>query len=149
MHPLTYRRTTMRARKRWAGILVLVMGLIGTSAIAAQDPGTPEELNRKLNDTLVQLKAAQDRKNELATENEKLSARVAELEKQAAESARREASWSEQTYRLRVHYSAWQSFLRRYPQLLEKWKLFLDCDPLSAPSSLPEMFEQASPLPAP
>jgi DNA repair ATPase RecN len=115
----------------------------------AQEQTSPEELNRRYNDTLNQLRAAQDRKNELATENEKLTARVTDLEKQLDEARRQAATFSEQTFRLRVHYAAWLSFVRRYPLLLEKWKLFVEGDPLAAPSSLPEMLDPTSPLSVP
>jgi hypothetical protein len=60
------------------GIFVILVGFSGTDALA-QHP-RPEQLREQLDDTLRQLQAAQDRKNELATENEKLLARIAQLE---------------------------------------------------------------------
>src|SRR5262245_48165835 len=98
----------------------------------AQEQPSAEELNRKYADALSQLHAAQDRKNELASENETLKKRVEQLEKQLADVNRQAATWSEQTFRLRVHYAAWQAFLQRYPLLLEKWKIFVESDPLAA-----------------
>jgi predicted RNase H-like nuclease (RuvC/YqgF family) len=118
------------------GVVVAVLSL--TEVATAQDAtSNPEELNRKYQDALAQLKSAQDRKNELANENEKLNAKVADLEKQLEELRRQSATWSEQTWRLRAHYAAWEAFLKRSPQMLEKWKLFLESDPLAAPSELP------------
>jgi hypothetical protein len=109
---------------------------------AAQDPSNnPDELNRKYQDALAQLKAAQDRKNELAIENEKMSARISELEKQLEESKRLSATFALQTFKLRSHYAAWEAFVKRYPTMSERWKLFLEADPLATPSQLPEMFE--------
>jgi peptidoglycan hydrolase CwlO-like protein len=124
---------------RWSWALALMLAMSG-SAAAQNATDNPEELNRKYQDALAQLKAAQDRKNELATENEKLAARIAELERQNEEMKREVATFAEQTWRLRMHYAAWESFLRRrQPQLLEKWKLFLERDPLTAPTTLPEI----------
>ena len=124
-------------RLSWALAIVLAMSGWAAGQNASDNP---EELNRKYQDALAQLKAAQDRKNELATENEKLTARIAELEKQNEELRRQAATFAEQTWKLRMHYAAWESFLkRRSPQLLEKWRVFLERDPLSAPSGLPDL----------
>jgi len=117
-------------------------------AMAQDQTNNPEELNRKYQDALAQLKSAQDRKNELAAENEKLHARIADLEKQLDESKRTAATWSEQTFRLRSHYAAWHAFLRRYPVMLERWKLFIEADPLAVPSELPEMLDPQASLKA-
>src|SRR5262252_25046 len=57
-------------------------------ALAQDQNNNPEDINRKYQDALAQLKSAQDRKNELAAENEKLHARIADLEKQLDEQKR-------------------------------------------------------------
>jgi hypothetical protein len=54
----------------------------GATIALAQDANNPEQLKKLYDDALAQLKAAQDRKNELATQNEQLTAKVAELQKQ-------------------------------------------------------------------
>jgi chromosome segregation ATPase len=124
--------------------------VMATAGLAhAQDQTNPEELNRKYQDALTQLKAAQDRKNELATENEKLTARVAELEKQIEQAKRESATFAEQTYHLRVHYAAWQAFLRIHPAMLERWRLFLENSPLAFPQVPMEFLDPTDPLPAP
>jgi Tfp pilus assembly protein PilO len=123
----------------WAVALMLWMS---AWAGAQNSTDNPEDLR-------AQLKAAQDRKNELATENEHLKARVAELEKQNDELKRAAATFAEQTWKLRMHYAAWESFLKtRSPQLLEKWRLFLERDPLSAPAEFPDWPEASTTLPA-
>jgi hypothetical protein len=138
----------MRRRLLVTATVAVTMTVLSVfpAPVAAQDQSNnPEELNRKYQDALAQLKSAQDRKNELAAENEKLKASVADLEKQLNEANRQAATFAEQTFRLRSHYAAWHAFLRRYPVLLEKWKLFIESDPLAVPSELPDMVDpQAS-----
>jgi hypothetical protein len=68
-----------------------------------------------------------------------LNARVADMEKQLDEMKRQVAAVSEQTWHLRMHYAAWEAFLKRHPQWLEKWRVFLERDPLSAPADMPEI----------
>jgi len=128
--------------------LVLVAAIIfaTTAASFAQEQGNVDELNRKYQDSLAQLKAAQDRKNELATENEKLNAKIAEMQKQLEESHRQAATFAQQTFYLRSEHAAWLSFLKRYPKLGEEWKLFLESDPLAQPSNLPPMIDPHAPL---
>jgi peptidoglycan hydrolase CwlO-like protein len=134
-------------RLSWA--LAAMLAMAGWAA-AQNATDNPEELNRKYQDALAQLKAAQDRKNELATENEKLTARIAEMEKQNEEMKRQVAMHAEQTWKLRMHYAAWESFLKsRQPQLLEKWRVFLEREPLSAPSTLPEFADPKAASSAP
>jgi septal ring factor EnvC (AmiA/AmiB activator) len=125
-------------------VAAIVFAMSGWSL--AQDQGNVEELNRKYQDALAQLKAAQDRKNELATENDKLNAHVADMQKQLDELHRQAATFAQQTFDLRSEHAAWQSFLKRYPRLAEEWKLFIESDPLAAPSTLPTLIDPRSPL---
>ena len=115
---------------------VVLFGNFGPAL--AQDQPNVDDLNHKYEDALNQLKAAQDRKNELANENEQLKARLAELEKQLEEAKRQAAGFAEQTFYLRSHYAAWQSFMKRYPHFAERWKAFLESDLLSVPSQAPD-----------
>ncbi len=131
---------------RWLWAAAVVLGAVSWSA--AQDQASPDELNHKYQDALTQLKAAQDRKNELATENDRLNAKLAELEKQIAEANRQAAGFAERTFQLRSNYAAWQSFLKRYPHLLEKWNLFIESDPLAAPADLPDLPPPATTAPS-
>jgi|SRR5687767_14360841 hypothetical protein len=133
-------------RRRAATVaVVLLLGISsGAPHVRAQDQANPEDLNRKYQDALAQLKAAQDRKNELANENEQLKARIAELEKQADEHRRAAAEYASTTFFYRSHYAAWQTFIERYPQLKARWRVFLEGD-LLAPDDMPEMID-ISPL---
>jgi uncharacterized protein HemX len=126
-------------------LLLVAAILFATSGLAfAQDQG--EDLNKKYQDALAQLKAAQDRKNELATENEKLNAHVADLQKQLDESHRAASNFALQTFQLRSEHAAWTTFLKRYPRLAIQWKLFIESDPLAAPATLPDIVDPKAPL---
>jgi predicted nuclease with TOPRIM domain len=126
-----------------------VMAVALTAGFAfAQDANNPEQVKKLYQDALAQLKAAQDRKNELATQNEQLAAKVAELQKQldAARSEmlelkRQDAESAEKTFYLRSHHAAWQTFVDRYPELKARWKQFMEKDVLAAGNELPELSE--------
>jgi hypothetical protein len=128
-------------------VVAVVMATAGLAR--AQEQLNPEELNRKYQDALTQLKAAQDRKNELATENERLTAKIAELEKQVDQSKRESATFAEQTFHLRMHYYAWQSFLKIHPAMMERWRIFLENSPLAFPQMPLEWLDPANPMPTP
>ena len=131
--------------------LLLVAAIIfsTTGWAAAQDQGgNVDELNRKYQDALAQLKAAQDRKNELATENEKLNARLTEMQKQMDDSHRQAATFAMQSFQLRSEHAAWLAFLKRYPKLSQQWQLFIESDPLAQPTTLPSYVDPKAPLAA-
>lgn len=132
---------------RWMWVVAMVMATAGLAR--AQEQLNPEELNRKYQDALTQLKAAQDRKNELATENERLTARIAELEKQIDQAKRESATFAERTFNLRVHYYAWQTFLKFHPVMQERWRIFLENSPLAFPQMPSELLDPANPMPTP
>lgn len=118
--------------------------LLTASLAFGQDTNNPEELKKMHAEAMVQLKAAQDRKNELAAENEKLSARVVELEKQLGDRDQQIAAFSERTWFLRSHYAAWNKFMDRYPQMKERWNAFMSGKVLDAPTTLPAMEDVAT-----
>ena len=129
---------------KWlCAVMVAVISL--APAARAQDDVNPDELRRKVDAAMDQLKAAQERKNQLAAENDQLKAKVAETQKQLdaaqsqlAELQRQAAGYAEKTFYFRSHYVAWQEFLRRYPSLMAKWKVFLNNDHLTSPRDLPD-----------
>ena len=133
-----------RSPKLWClrpGVmLTLFVVAAGVSSRAlAQDGNNPDVLRKELNDTLAQLKAAQDRKSELATENEKLKQQIAGMQKEVDETRRAQATWSEQTYALRARHAAWEVFLTRNPKLKAQWDVFMEAGPLIAPNDVPEI----------
>src|SRR5687767_13747814 len=138
----------------WAMTAVaLTIGTVGTGLAFAQDANNPEQVKKLYADALAQLKAAQDRKNELATQNEQLTAKVAELQKQLdqargdmLELRRQDAENAEKSFYLRSHHAAWQTFVGRYPELKARWKQFLEKDVLATGNELPEFLDPMWPL---
>lgn len=128
-------------------VYFMVVLLMTCATSLGADDVKPDDLRRMYNETLSQLRAAQDRKAELATENARLTARVAELEKQLkeqtaqADDARRQAAaLARSTYFLRTHYAAWVEFLQFYPLIRLEWDVFLDrVPPLSPELEMPPM----------
>ncbi|MGA3066537.1 MAG: hypothetical protein ABSF29_06790 [Tepidisphaeraceae bacterium] len=123
-------------RRVW---IVLALALLASPTIAqADDEVKPEDLQKMYKDTLVQLKAAQDRKAELA-------ARVADLEKQlqAANAQndqlkRQTADFADKTYFLRSYYAAWLEFVSTRPKTKIDWDIFLNSDvPLTPANQVP------------
>lgn len=134
--------------------VLLAMLLIPLSNLRADEPVKPEQLKKAYDDALVQLKAAQDRKAELAKENEALTVKAEELKKQLAASqtelnaAKRElADYDERTFFLRSYHAAWQNFIRRYPEVMARWKIYLGNSVLTVPDSLPDVLNPEWPLP--
>jgi predicted nuclease with TOPRIM domain len=123
----------------------------------AQEAANPEQLKKLYDDALAQLKAAQDRKNELAQQNEQLTAKVTDLQKQLdalrgemLELKRRDAENAEKSFYYRSHHAAWQSFVENYPELKARWKQFLESDLLSGHAELPALADPRFPAaPAP
>jgi hypothetical protein len=110
-------------------------------------------LKKLYEDALAQLKAAQDRKNELAKQNEQLTAKAADLQKQldAAKSEmqelrRRDAENAEKNFNLRSHHAAWQAFVERYPELKARWTRFLERDILAAGNEMPQLMDADWPM---
>ena len=141
----------------WVAAAVAVSAVSLTAGLAAaQEAANPEQLKKLYGDALAQLKAAQDRKNDLAQQNEQLTARVQELEKQLAtlrgemvELKRGDAEAAEKTFLLRSHFAAWNDFVDRYPELKARWKRFLQTDLLNPRNDLPTWPDPWSPPPRP
>jgi len=131
---------------RWlVAIAVCLSALVGSAW--ADDQLKPEEVRQKYDETLVQLRAAQDRKAELAQENQKLvlenqrlvretqqlTARIAEVEKllpqmqMQIDSKQKECeSFTDAAYFWRWRYLAWTAFLEQFPALQSQWEMYLD-----------------------
>jgi chromosome segregation ATPase len=116
---------------RYVGIWAAMVLMVGAAAWG-QDDIKPEDLKKQLQETVNQLKAAQDRKSELAKENAELTIKVADLEKQhnddtaqLAELKIEVASFAERTFFLRSHYNAWLQFIVENPLARLQWDLFL------------------------
>ena len=84
-----------------------------------------------LKETEQKLKDAQDRKAELAKENTKLTAQIAELQKtNKTQSAQIEdlktqiAGFADKTLFLTTHYNTWKQFIAANPAIKAQWELF-------------------------
>ncbi len=119
---------------RWLCVIALVVAFSGGVSLA--DDVKPDQLKKMYDEAVAQLQSAQDRKNELAMENEKLTAKLAEMQKQLDAAHANEITFAERTYQWRATQAAWEQFLKRYPVLLGQWEAFLKQDLLS-PASLP------------
>lgn len=118
--------------RRWS---VAAWGAIvcASASLAMAQNESPDQLRRMYTDTLHQLQEAQDRKNQLAAENDKLNARLADLQKQldAARAAlqdnqRQSADFAGRTFDLRAQTGAWQAFISHDPVLQRRWERFLE-----------------------
>jgi Skp family chaperone for outer membrane proteins len=123
---------------RWF-YFTLALLISGATAWGADDV-KPEDYKRLYNDTLGELRVAQDRKAELATQNARLTARVTELEKQLKDQTvqlddakRLAAALARSTYFLRTNYAVWVQFLRFNPLIRLEWDLFMDRIPPLSP----------------
>ena len=108
----------------------------------AQEGPTVEQMKKMYDDALQQLKASQERKNQLAAENEKLKQQIDVMGKEMAavkgelQTLRQaDAGYAERTFFLRSHYMAWQSFARANPEIALRWRLFLESTYLLSPVS--------------
>lgn len=117
-------------------LAALALGAWSARRVVAQDENRPDQLRRMYDDTKRQLQEAQDRKNQLAAENDKLNARLLDLQKQLdlahqkLDEANRQLSaqagdFAERTFLLRSHWIAWQNFVASDSQLQQRWDLFL------------------------
>jgi predicted nuclease with TOPRIM domain len=128
-------------------VLSLVVPLLASTA-SAQEAPKYEVLKKMYDDAIGSLKDAQNKKNELATKNEELAKQVADLQKQLDattrerdELQRQATTYAEKTFNLRSYYASWQEFLKKYPTLQAKWKIFLDAELLKSGNETPSLIE--------
>lgn len=115
----------------------------------AQDGLSSDQLRRMYDLAVVQLKTAQDRRNELARENEKLRTRIIQLEHVEKELQQVQAAantLADKTFQARSERAAFQEFLTANPSICLRWQVFADqsplgtaafCDPLGVDWPLP------------
>jgi chromosome segregation ATPase len=103
--------------------MAAVMGLLVLVPVArAQEGG---DLRKMYQDALAQLKESQDRKNQLASDNTKLAAQVADLQKQLAATKRQAAEYEQKTFTARAQSAAWTIFVESYPDIWERWRQYI------------------------
>jgi hypothetical protein len=130
---------------RWILICGLMASLTGVAS--AQDEIKPDELKKLYNDTLVQLKAAQDRKAELAARVEQQEKELQTDNNQIADLQRQLADSAERTYFLRIYYNAWTQFIAAEPDIHKQWDFFLSTA-LPAPTPQSPFYDPDWPLSA-
>lgn len=126
----------------------MLLVLFSASLLHAQDEPKPEHLRKMYEDALANLKAAQDRKNDLALENEKLRAKLATMQQELDKARNELAEHAEKTFFLRAHYAAWQAFIAHYPLLAARWRSFLETDYLGSTPRSPDFMDPHWPLSA-
>jgi peptidoglycan hydrolase CwlO-like protein len=104
-------------RRMLAGLLLLAI----CSPALGDGEVNVEQLNRMYDQAVAQLRAAQDRRNELSKENEKLSAQIRDLQKQVQEA-------KGETRTIANRNATFQDFLKRYPGVDVRWRLFMRND---------------------
>ena len=96
-----------RTFARSCGVLIALS--LTSPNVHAQD-ATPEQLQVQYDEALKQLQAAQDRKNELANENEQLKRQIETLT-QIVHDTR------EQTLFLQTHFNLWRLYVTAFPEV--------------------------------
>jgi septal ring factor EnvC (AmiA/AmiB activator) len=131
-------------------LLILFALTLTCSVCVADDPPKPEVLQQMYKDTVAQLKDAQDRKNELAGQNDKLLDQVKDLQKTLADRQaeidalnRDRAELARRTLTLRAWNAAWQLFIQNDLELRSRWNVFLE--QTLAPDSSPAAITPANP----
>lgn len=99
---------------------------IGWGAVSlAQDGSNVEQLKRMYDDAIAQLKAAQERRNELARENENLRARVQELQQVAKTHQAKVQQLADKTFQARSEQATLEAFLEANPDVRARWQRFV------------------------
>jgi len=120
---------------RWVWIVAVAIAFAGQ--LTRAEDLNPDQLRRNYDEATGQLKKAQDRINALATENEQMKAKLADMQKQIDTAKANEATFAERTYQWRATLAAWDRFLDRYPNLKGRWQAFLESDAMTT-FSLPQ-----------
>lgn len=109
--------------------------LCAGSVALGQDELSSEQLRRMYDDAVAQLRTAQDRRNELAKENQKLRDRIAELEKQVKKAESDRNLIADKTFQARAEREAFLSFLAINPSIRLQWQIFMEKSLLAVPGS--------------
>jgi septal ring factor EnvC (AmiA/AmiB activator) len=128
-------------RMLWVTVIIACV-LAPSAASFAQDGANLDQEKKLYQEAEAQLKAAQDRKSELANENAKLTAHIADLEKQVEAFKKQSAGEADRTFFLRSRNAAWEEFMKQYPDLMERWKYWLQNGAVKT-GTLPTMGDDA------
>lgn len=109
---------------RFVGSVLIALLLVSLASAQPVEMST-DQLRRMYDDAVAQLRAAQDRRNELARENERLQERVAGLQEQVADLKTQLTRLTDSTFQIRSERAAWLEFLRTSPVIRSQWFSFL------------------------
>ena len=125
-----------RSTHLFAASLAVAVLAVAVRVAPAQAEPTMDQLKASYEETVRQLQQSQNRKNQLANENEELKARVVQLEEKlgAINAQAMQAEF------LRGQYVAWQTFVERYPLLLKRFRIFAGIGTPPAVVASPEPF---------
>jgi len=107
---------------RWLFCLAVV--LVSTGVGRAQE-AKPEDLSKMYQETLEQLKDAQNRKTQLAAENADLQKKLAAANAELAQLRQDAAHYDQNTYLLRTQFSAWTRFMELNRPIKMAWDMYL------------------------
>lgn len=111
--------------RRFRAFAVVALLLLVPVFVVAQDQLTSEQLRRMYDDAVAQMRSAQDRRNELARENEKLRGRIQELEDKLATLQAQLTSITDSTFRARSESSTFSEFMQSNVDVRARWQAFL------------------------
>jgi septal ring factor EnvC (AmiA/AmiB activator) len=126
-----------------AGLLLLAV----CSPVLADGEVDAEQLKRMYDGAVAQLRTAQDRRNELARENDKLAAQIRDLQKQLSDARAETQTITDRTFKMRAQYAAFSDFVKRYPAIDARWRLFMRSDVLGGTDRILEQLNSDWPLP--
>jgi TolA-binding protein len=131
---------------RW---LVSILFLLAIAGVAwGEDEPKPEVLKKMYADTLEQLKAAQDRKSQLAARVEELEKQLAAANAQIEQFKLESSQYAEKSFFLRAYYAAWTQFIAGDPLLKIRWDFYLENQSPVAPSLQFQLLDPEWPLSA-
>jgi len=122
----------------------------------AQEVRQPSDWKKMYDDASVQLRAAQDRKSEMANTIAQLTARVAALQTQLQAAQDQLNSLNQRfeadiarTYLLNAAYTGWESFTLQNPDVRDRWRAFWAFVPGGLKSDFPLVGDPQWPLAMP
>ena len=116
------------------------------AGVLGQDGLSTEQLKRMYDDAVVQLKTAQNSRNDLARDNEKLKARLAQLEGELKQTQADANAVADATFQARAERAAFVEFLHLNPSTGVQWHLFLEKNLLASPDPA-DLLDHNWPLP--
>ena len=125
----------MMMRPRCVLIVIALAIFCPATRVLAQEELSSDQLRRMYVDALTQLKTAQDRRNDLARENQKLRDRISLLEKALDKSETEAISIADKTFQARSQASLFQEFLKSNPYIRLQWQSFVEKNLLTAPDT--------------